>query len=95
MAATSLRLTIGLPMRNQVELQKLLHDLYDSASPSYHHYLTSDQFTARFGPADNDYNAVIQFAASNGLKVVRIHPNRAVIEVSGAVSKVVWLRRNL
>src|SRR2546427_4254835 len=45
-----LDLAIGLPLRNQAELTNLLHDLYDPASPSYHQFLTPQQFAERFGP---------------------------------------------
>jgi subtilase family serine protease len=45
-----LRLAIGLPLRNRAALTNLLRELYDPASPNYHHYLTPEQFTERFGP---------------------------------------------
>src|SRR5579859_5997705 len=41
-----LHLAIGLPMRNQTALNNLVRDLYDPASPAYHHFLDSAQFTA-------------------------------------------------
>ena len=37
--------------------------------PNYHHYLTPEQFTERFGPTEQDYQAVIAFAKANGLTV--------------------------
>ena len=48
--STNLYLAIGLPLRNQEELNNLLQQIYDPASPNYHHYLTPEQFTERFGP---------------------------------------------
>src|SRR6185437_9673627 len=62
-----LTLAIGLPLRNQAELQALLQQLYDPSSTHYHHYLTPEEFTARFGPSEEDYRAVKAFAAANGL----------------------------
>ena len=62
-----LNLAIGLPLRNQAALTSLLHQIYDPASPNYHHYLTPEQFTAQFGPTEKDYEAVIAFAKANGL----------------------------
>ncbi len=53
---------IALPLRNQDELDQLFMDLYDPSSPSYHQFLTVDQFTAEFGPTQQDYNAVINFS---------------------------------
>ena len=47
-----LNLAIGLPLRNEQELDALLQQLYDPASPNYHRYLTPEEFTARFGPTE-------------------------------------------
>src|SRR5271168_3503340 len=57
-----LRLAIGLPLRNQTELDTLLQAIADPASPNYHAYLTPEQFTPRFGPTEIDYQSVIAFA---------------------------------
>ena len=75
--AQRLNLAIGLPLRNQAELDTLLQQLYDPASPNYRRYLTPEQFTERFGPTETDYQAVMDFAKSNGLTVTVTHPNRA------------------
>jgi uncharacterized repeat protein (TIGR01451 family) len=87
-ATTNLNLAIGLPLRNQEALTNLLQQIYDPASPNYHHYLTPDEFTAQFGPAEQDYQAVKNFAAANGLTVIGTHPNRMLLNVSGKASDV-------
>ena len=63
-ATESLRVAISLPVRNRDALDGLLKRLYDPASPDYRQYLTPDQFTANFGPTDEDYQKVINFAQS-------------------------------
>ena len=83
-----LRLAIGLPLRNQEELTNLLQQIYDPTSPNYHHYLTPEEFTARFGPTEEDYEAVRRFAEQNGLTVTTTHPNRVVLDVEGAVADI-------
>lgn len=83
-----LHLAIGLPLRNQETLNNLLQQLYDPASPNYHHYLTPEQFTEMFGPSDQDYQAVIAFARTNGLIVTGTYSNRMLVDVSGAVSDI-------
>ena len=85
---TTLNLTIGLPLRNREELTNLLEQIYDPASPNYHHFLTPEEFTAKFGPTKEDYLVVANFARVNGLKVTRTHPNRMLLEVSGKASDV-------
>jgi hypothetical protein len=63
-------------------------ELYDPASPNFHRYLTTEEFTARFGPTETDYQAVIAFAETNGLRVTTKHPNRLVLDVVGSVANV-------
>ena len=87
-ATNELRLSICLPLRNQEVLTNLLRELYDPASPNYHHYLTSAQFAEQFGPAESDYQAVIAFAKTNGLAVTGTFPNRTLLDVSGTVAAI-------
>jgi subtilase family serine protease len=81
-----LSLALSLPLRNQSELEDLLHQIYDRQSPSYHHYLSVQEFTERFGPAASDYAAVVQFAESNGLTVIDKPANRMVLDVEAPAS---------
>lgn len=86
--AKRLNLAIGLPLRNRESLTNLLRDLYDPASPRFHQYLTADQFAAQFGPTERDYQAVMRFAQAHGLTVTGTHPNRTLLDVSGAVADI-------
>jgi hypothetical protein len=88
-AATNLfRLAIGLPLQNTEELGAFMAQLYDPASTNYHRYLTTEEFTRRFGPTTDHYEAVAAFAASNGLHITARHPNRLVLDVEGQVMDV-------
>lgn len=87
-ATNRLHLAIGLPLRNQAELGELLHELYDPASTNFHKYLTTPEFTERFGPTEEDYQAVTRFAESNGLRVTHTLGSRLVLDVEGGVADV-------
>jgi Pro-kumamolisin, activation domain/Viral BACON domain len=87
-ATSQLDLAIGLPLRNPKALAGLLEQLYDPASPNFHRYLTSDQFTEAFGPTAQDYQAAIQFANSHGWSVTALHHNRLLLDVRGSVADV-------
>jgi uncharacterized repeat protein (TIGR01451 family) len=87
-ATNRLHLAIGLPLRNAEALTNLLAQIYDPASTNYHHYLTPEQFTAQFGPTEEDYAKVINFAQANGLTVAGTHPNRLVLDVQSTVADV-------
>jgi subtilase family serine protease len=87
-ADTSMRLVMVLPLRNQAELENLLADLYNPNSPSYHQFLSVDEFTARFGPTQEDYDTAIAFAQENGLTVVGTSRNRVNLDVAGPVASI-------
>jgi subtilase family serine protease len=84
----SMRLVLVLPLRNQDELDSLLKELYDPSSPSYRQFVTVEEFTARFGPTQEDYNAVINFAGAHGLTVVGTSRNRVNLDVKGSVASI-------
>src|ERR1051325_2530492 len=42
---TTMNLSLGLPLRNREALSNLLSQISDPTSPSYGHYLTTEQFT--------------------------------------------------
>ncbi len=83
-----MHLAIGLPLRDREGLTNLLRQLYDPASPQYRKYLTPEQFSERHGPSREDYEAVVNFARSNGLEVAHFHPNRLLLDVIGSVAQV-------
>ena len=83
-----MNLTLGLPLRNADALGRLLKEISDPASPNFRHYLPPSQFAEQFGPADADYQAVIEFAKRHGLTVGGTHPNRMLLDVSGAVQDI-------
>jgi hypothetical protein len=87
-ASQRLSLAISLPLRNEEELDYLLQQLYNPASPNYRHFLTVAQFTEQFGPTVVDYQRVIGFAESHGLRVTHTFANRLVVDVKGTVANI-------
>jgi subtilase family serine protease len=87
-ATQPIRLVLVLPHRNEAALDSLLQNLYDPSSPSYRQFLTVEEFTDRFGPSQEDYNAVISFAQTHGLTVVGTSRNRMNVDVTGPVARV-------
>jgi subtilase family serine protease len=85
---TRLNIAIGLPLRNQNELDALLLQLSDPASPEFGRYLSAEQFAVQFGPTEQEYQALIHFAHENGLVVTGTHSNRVLLDVSGEVSEI-------
>jgi hypothetical protein len=83
-----LNLAIGLPLRNQAELDELLRQLYDPASTNFHKYLTPAESATRFGPTEEDYQAVEDFVRGNGLVVTGTYSNHVVLDIQGRVADV-------
>jgi len=83
-----LNLDIVLPVRDQAGLDRFVQQVYDPTSAIYRHFLTPQQFTARFGPTQDDYNAVVQFAQMNGFTVTGGSRDGMDVQVRGSVAAV-------
>ena len=83
-----MQLVIVLPLRDQAGLDSFLHDLYEQASSTYRQFLTVPEFTERFGPSQENYDAVIRFAEANGLTVIGASRNRVNVQVKGGVENI-------
>ncbi|MGA2078876.1 MAG: S53 family peptidase [Terriglobia bacterium] len=81
-----LRLDIVLPLRDQAGLESFLKEVYDPASPIYRHFLTVPEFTERFGPTQEDYDAVVAFAKARGFAVVGGTRDGMDVQVEGSVT---------
>jgi hypothetical protein len=83
-----LELAIGLPLRDPDGLDQFLAEVSDPQSPNYRQFLTASEFADSFGPAQEDYDKLIQFIQSHGLTVSATHPNRMILDVVGPVSAI-------
>ena len=72
----------------EASLQNLLVQQQVTSSPSFHKWLTPDQFGQQFGPADADIQAVTSWLASFGFQSIKVSKGRTVIEFSGTASQV-------
>jgi subtilase family serine protease len=79
---------VMLALRHQPELENFLQELYDPSSASYRHFLTVEEFTARFGPSQDDYDTAIAFAKSSGFKVAGTSRNRMIVNLTGSVASI-------
>jgi subtilase family serine protease len=87
-ANQTMTLDIVLPLSDPAGLKIFLSELYNPSSPSYRHFLTVPEFTAKFGPSQADYDAVVLFAQMNGLAVVGGSRDGMDVQVKGPVSAI-------
>jgi subtilase family serine protease len=86
-ATQILQLDVVLPLRDQAALDAFLAELA-MTSPHYRHYLTPAEFTERFGPTQQDYEAVVRYVQENGLTVVGGSRDGMEVQVRGPVSAI-------
>ncbi len=81
-------LDLVLPLRDEAGLDALLNEIQDPASASYRQFLSVEEFTARFGPTQADYDAVLAFAKAHGFKVTGGSRDGMEVQVRAPVSAV-------
>ncbi len=72
----------------QAALSELMADQYNTASPSFHQWLTPEQFGQHFGPADADVEAVTSWLQAHGFQVAKVSKGKIAIEFSGTAAQV-------
>ena len=87
-ASQILHLNIVLPLRDPAGLKAFLKNLYDPASPSYRKFLSMQQFTDRFGPTQENYDAVVRFAKAKRCTIVGGTRDGMAVQVSAHVSAI-------
>ena len=83
-----LRLILGLQHPNPDGEEKFVSDLQDRQSADFHHFLTAEQWNARFSPFESDEQAVVDWANSQGLTVTQRYANRLLVDVEGSVATI-------
>ncbi|MFZ1916777.1 MAG: protease pro-enzyme activation domain-containing protein [Terriglobales bacterium] len=85
-ATQTMRFDIVLALRHQPELDNFLQELYDPSSSSYRHFLTPEEFTARFGPSQEEYDAVLRFAEASGFRRLGGSRDGMDVQIEGTVA---------
>jgi kumamolisin len=68
-AARTMRMQVYLAPRNERELDRLVADQQNPASPRYHRWLGADEYERRFGPTQADVDEVSRWLGGNGFRV--------------------------
>jgi hypothetical protein len=81
-----LRLVFGLQHPHMAEEEQFLVELNTKGSPEYRHFLTADEWDARFSPSPQDEQAVVDWAQAQGFTVTNRFANRLLVDVEAPVS---------
>ena len=83
-----MQLDVVLPLRDREGLQNFLAELYSNTIPNSVHFLTPAEFTQRFGPTQQDYDAVVRYMQGHGLAVVGGSRDGMDVQVRGSVAAI-------
>ena len=81
-------LLLSRSTEQEAALQQLLQEQQDPGSPSYHSWLTPEQFGERFGPADEDIDKITGWLHTQGFRIDSVANGRGVVEFSGTAAQV-------
>ncbi|HEU0369017.1 MAG TPA: protease pro-enzyme activation domain-containing protein [Candidatus Acidoferrum sp.] len=74
--------------QQEAALQLFIEQLQTKGSPSFHHWLTAQEFGARYGVDQLDLEAVTAWLRSEGFQVNVVYPNGMLIDFSGTAGQV-------
>jgi subtilase family serine protease len=86
-ALTNLSLRFSMTAAQQADLTQLLNDQLNPSSPSYHQWLTPEQFGARFGLSSSDLAKVSSWLTSQGFTITETARSSTFISFTGTVAQ--------
>jgi len=81
-------LALNLDRDKQEALKRLLAEQQDPASPSFHRWLTPEEFGERFGRSPDEITVVTEWLSSHGFTIDEVAKARTWINFSGTVGDV-------
>ncbi len=88
MALDHMLLQLRRSPEQETAAAKFIEDLHNPNSPSYHQWLTANEFGSRFGLADQDVRTVTGWLESHGFTVNVVYPGTMVIDFSGTAGQI-------
>ncbi|HXQ22108.1 MAG TPA: S53 family peptidase, partial [Candidatus Acidoferrales bacterium] len=79
-------IVVGLDLRNRDELERFLADVQNPRSPVYRRFLTPEEFNARYAPAADAEQRVVDYLQANGITVTDRFANRLLVGATGTVA---------
>lgn len=87
-SAQTLSITVALNLNNESDLDSKLASMYQPGSADYHHYMTPEEFRARYAPTDDQLNQVRSYLVAHGLTPLSVNDNKMLITAQGSTSAI-------
>src|ERR1700690_1601041 len=81
-------LNFKLSASQQADLDQLMAEQQDPASPNYDEWLTPEQYAARFGMSQTDLEQVVTWLQAQGFTNIRISRSHTRVSFNGTVARV-------
>lgn len=87
-AGETKKVLISLNLRNEAQLDSYLEAVQTPGNPSYHKFLTPEQFTAKYSPTKDQVDAVVAHLSKSGFRNITVSENRTLVTAYGTVGTV-------
>ncbi|WP_430391213.1 S53 family peptidase [Dyella sp. 20L07] len=84
-ASQTVTVTLVLKLHNQAALEDYVQHTVTSGDPLYHQFLTTDQFSARYGATASDIARVQAFLKQQGITPGAVAANHLAIQATGTI----------
>jgi kumamolisin len=81
-------LNVVLPLSDKAGLDAFVESVQQPGNPNYRHYLTPAEFTERFGPTQESYDAVVSYLKANGFAIAGGSRDGMDVLVKGTVATI-------
>jgi subtilase family serine protease len=87
-ATQSLHFNLTLALGDPDGLRRFLNAVYDRSNPLFRHFISPEEFTSRFGPTQEEYEDVMNFAQAHGFRVLGGSRHEMNIQLEGTVAAI-------
>jgi subtilase family serine protease len=85
---TNVELLLRRSPASEKAFERLIADLHNPHSPSFHHWLTAAEMGDEFGANTRDIGRIENWLEAQGFQVIGVTPDRTVIEFSGTAGDI-------
>jgi len=85
-----LRFVLAVQVPHMAEEEQFIQELVAKGSPSFHKFLSAEEWNARFAPSAADEQKVVDWAESQGLTVTKRYSHRLIVNLeapAGVIEK--------
>ena len=83
-----LQVTLAVPYRDPVGIQKFVDDVSNPKSPNYRHFISPEEVAARFGQTDASIKQIKDYFTSQGMRVMLSSRNNLAVSVYGSAAQI-------